>query len=63
MPGGVPVATVAAGVGGPINAALLAARILALGDAGLARRLERLREEQVEKVLAKDAELQKRLRP
>jgi 5-(carboxyamino)imidazole ribonucleotide mutase len=38
MPSGVPVATVA--VNGAANAAVLAAQILALSDAGLARRLE-----------------------
>ena len=38
MPAGVPVATMA--IGGAANAALLAARILALSDAGLARRLD-----------------------
>lgn len=38
MPSGVPVATMA--IGGAANAGLLAARILALGDEGLAARLE-----------------------
>ena len=38
MPAGVPVATMA--IGGAANAALLAARILALSDAELARRLD-----------------------
>ncbi|MBK7877598.1 MAG: 5-(carboxyamino)imidazole ribonucleotide mutase [Planctomycetes bacterium] len=61
MPGGVPVATVAVGGGGPMNAALLAARILALVDAPLARRLEQFRVGQTEKVLQKDAALQARL--
>ncbi|MEO6834919.1 MAG: 5-(carboxyamino)imidazole ribonucleotide mutase [Candidatus Tumulicola sp.] len=37
MPPGVPVATMA--IGGAINAALFAARIIALGDAALAQRL------------------------
>jgi 5-(carboxyamino)imidazole ribonucleotide mutase len=37
MPAGIPVATVA--VGGARNAGLLAVRILAVGDAGLARRM------------------------
>jgi len=37
MPAGVPVATMA--IGNAANAALFAARILALGDAGLAQRL------------------------
>jgi 5-(carboxyamino)imidazole ribonucleotide mutase len=39
MPGGVPVGTLAVGKAGAINAALLAARILALGDTGIAQRL------------------------
>ncbi len=61
MPGGVPVATVGVGGGGPMNAALLAARILALGDAPLARRVERYRAAQTDKVLQKDAALQAKL--
>src|ERR1700750_3343535 len=40
MPGGVPVGTLAIGKPGAINAALLAAAILALADAKLDRRLE-----------------------
>ena len=39
MPAGVPVGTLAVGKAGAVNAALLAARILALGDAALAQRL------------------------
>ena len=39
MPGGVPVGALAVGKAGAINAALLAARILALGDAAIAQRL------------------------
>jgi len=39
MPGGVPVGTLAVGEAGARNAGLLAARILALGDPALARRL------------------------
>ncbi len=46
MPPGVPVATVAIGSAGAKNAAHLAARILALTDAGLAARLNRFRAEQ-----------------
>jgi phosphoribosylamine--glycine ligase len=41
MPPGVPVGTLGVGVWGARNAAHLALRILALSDAGLARRLER----------------------
>jgi phosphoribosylaminoimidazole carboxylase PurE protein len=61
MPGGVPVAAVGVGAGGPVNAALFAARILALGDRALAERLARFREAQKERVLAKDAGLRRRL--
>jgi 5-(carboxyamino)imidazole ribonucleotide mutase len=39
MPAGVPVGTLAVGKAGAVNAALLAARILALGDAAIAQRL------------------------
>ena len=45
MPPGVPVATVAVGSAGARNAAVLAARILALGDAEVASRLEAYRRE------------------
>ena len=40
MPGGIPVGTLAIGKAGAINAALLAARVLALQDEKLAKRLE-----------------------
>lgn len=40
MPAGIPVGTLAIGRAGAINAALLAAAVLALGDAALATRLE-----------------------
>lgn len=46
MPAGVPVGTLAIGKAGAINAALLAASVLALNDAGLARRLDEWREKQ-----------------
>ena len=39
MPSGVPVATVAVGKSGPVNAAVLAAQILATGDARLRERI------------------------
>ncbi len=39
MPGGIPVGTLAIGVPGAVNAALLAAAVLALGDEALAERL------------------------
>ncbi len=46
MPAGVPVATVAIGSAGAKNAAVLAARILALGDARVAAALDDFRREQ-----------------
>ncbi|NBB84280.1 MAG: 5-(carboxyamino)imidazole ribonucleotide mutase [Alphaproteobacteria bacterium] len=46
MPGGVPVGTLAIGKAGAINAALLAASILALGDPEVAAALDRFRAEQ-----------------
>ena len=46
MPAGVPVGTLAIGRPGAVNAGLLAAAILAAGDAALAGRLELLRGEQ-----------------
>jgi 5-(carboxyamino)imidazole ribonucleotide mutase len=61
MPGGIPVASVAVGGGGPANAALFAARILALGDEALARRMAAFRASQAEAVAAKDARLQRKL--
>lgn len=48
MPRGVPVATVAIGAGGAQNAGLLAARILALHDPTLGKRLEAFRAEQAQ---------------
>jgi len=50
MPAGVPVGTLAIGKAGAINAALLAASILATGDSALGERLERHRSEQTASV-------------
>ena len=50
MPAGVPVGTLAIGKAGAINAALLAAAILADGDSGLAERLDAFRETQTKSV-------------
>lgn len=61
MPGGVPVGTVGAGRRGPGNAALLALRILAVADTELAARLDRFRQSQRVRVLAKDEAVQARL--
>ena len=49
MPPGVPVATVAIGSAGAKNAAHLAARILAIADAGLAERVNAFRADQAAK--------------
>jgi 5-(carboxyamino)imidazole ribonucleotide mutase len=46
MPAGIPVGTLAIGRAGAVNAALLAAAILATTDIDLAERLDALREEQ-----------------
>lgn len=51
MPAGIPVATFAIGSAGAQNAALFAAALLALGDPGLARRLDGLRRDQTQRVL------------
>lgn len=52
MPGGIPVGTLAIGKAGAINAALLAASILALNDAELRDRLIDWRKKQTDKVLS-----------
>jgi 5-(carboxyamino)imidazole ribonucleotide mutase len=51
MPRGVPVGTLAIGEAGAANAGLLAAAIVALGDAELAERIERFRDAQTQRVL------------
>jgi 5-(carboxyamino)imidazole ribonucleotide mutase len=50
MPAGIPVGTLAIGKAGAINAALLAAAILALSDPSLAQRLAEFREAQTRSV-------------
>ncbi len=50
MPAGVPVGTLAIGRAGAVNAALLAAAVLALADAALAGRLDDWRKAQTDKV-------------
>ena len=50
MPAGVPVGTLAIGKAGAINAALLAASVLALNDASLSERLAAWREAQTDAV-------------
>jgi len=51
MPGGVPVATVAIGRAGAINAGLLAAQILGVQDKGIRERLAARREQMRKKVM------------
>ncbi len=53
MPPGVPVGTLAIGRAGAINAALLAASVLALSDAPLAKRLDAWRAQQTASVAAR----------
>jgi len=56
MPAGIPVGTLAIGKAGAVNAALLAAAVLALNDAALAGRLDAWREAQTAKVAAEPEE-------
>ena len=59
MPSGIPVATVA--VNGGVNAALLAAEIIAVSDDALAAKLDAKRVSDAQTVLKKDAALQAEL--
>ena len=61
MPKGVPVATVAIGNAGAINAAILAVQILGTADAGLRRKLASYKKKMAKDVLASDSELQKEI--
>jgi phosphoribosylaminoimidazole carboxylase PurE protein len=56
MPGGIPVATVAAGKSGGRNAALLAAEIIGVADGRVAAALQDMRDAMTAKVLARDRE-------
>ena len=56
MPAGVPVGTLAIGKAGAINAALLAASVLALGDAALATRLAAWRQQRTDAVAERPEE-------
>jgi phosphoribosylaminoimidazole carboxylase PurE protein len=57
MPGGIPVATVAVGEMGAVNAGMLAARVLALSDPSVAARLQEKRERMRSKVAEADARI------
>ena len=61
MPAGVPVATMA--IGGAVNAALMAVRILAVSDPGLAAQLDAHRAALADKAAAGDAEVIARTQP
>src|ERR1700748_936963 len=56
MPAGVPVGTLAIGKAGAINAALLAASVLALNDAALAKRLAAWRKKRTDAVAERPEE-------
>jgi 5-(carboxyamino)imidazole ribonucleotide mutase len=56
MPAGIPVGTLAIGRSGAVNAALLAAAVLALSDSALAGRLDAYRVRQTEAVADRPAE-------
>jgi 5-(carboxyamino)imidazole ribonucleotide mutase len=57
MPGGIPVGTLAIGKAGAINAALLAAAVLALNDEALAARLDEWRASQTAAVALEPVEV------
>jgi len=61
MPKGVPVATVAIGKAGAINAAILAVQMMALADEELAAKLVEYKKNMAAEVLKADAELQAEL--
>jgi 5-(carboxyamino)imidazole ribonucleotide mutase len=56
MPAGVPVGTLAIGKAGAVNAALLAASVLALSDTGLGERLEEFRKRQTDAIAERPAD-------
>ena len=60
MPGDVPVACMAVGMGGPRNAGLFAVQILATADADLRKALRKYRKEMAEKVSRRAEEIRNR---
>jgi phosphoribosylaminoimidazole carboxylase PurE protein len=62
MPSGVPVAVMAVGKAGAVNAAILAAQILATADAALRRRLTEFKEKMAQDVVEKSARMKKQFR-
>ena len=61
MPGDVPVATMAVGMGGPRNAGLFAVQVLALSDDALREKFEKFKTGLSDKIAAKDAKLQEQI--
>ncbi len=61
MPGDVPVATMAVGMGGPRNAGLFAVQVLALSDSALQQQLMDFKAGLKDKIAAKDAQLQQKI--
>jgi 5-(carboxyamino)imidazole ribonucleotide mutase len=61
MPTGIPVATMAIGKPGAVNAAILAAQILGLSDAAIQSRLDKHKEELAASVAEKNARLKEKL--
>jgi 5-(carboxyamino)imidazole ribonucleotide mutase len=62
MPGDVPVASMAVGMGGPRNAGLFAVQILAVSDPDLQRKLTDFKRSLSDKIVAKDQQLQQQLK-
>ena len=61
MPGDVPVASMAVGMGGPRNAGLFAVQIMATGDPELRRKLVEFKTRLVDQIVEKDSKLQQSL--
>jgi phosphoribosylaminoimidazole carboxylase PurE protein len=61
MPGGIPVATMAIDKAGAVNAAIFAAQILALSDAGIARKIIAHKEDLARSVKEKNARLKQKI--
>lgn len=62
MPGDVPVASLAVGMGGPRNAGLFAVQILSLSDEGLRTKYAKFKQDLVGKIQSKDAQFQEKLK-
>lgn len=62
MPAGIPVATVTLGSAGPVNAAILAVQMLAIGRPDLAKKLAEHKEGLKQKVASGDAKVQAELK-